>query len=99
LGATHEGHHQVADPDALATYYGKNFRKNVLPATNDLESVSKVELANALAGATKETTKGAYHKIRHASALLGLVDAAIVRKQCVHCERLFAFLETEIGSD
>jgi hypothetical protein len=79
----------VADPDALAVYYGQQFRRNALPRTQNLEEVAKRDIAKALERATHDTKKGDYHKIRHASALLKRIDPAKARRRCPSCERLF----------
>ena len=79
----------VADPDALSTYYGQNFNGNVLPKAANLEQVSKADVARTLNRATEHTTKGCYHKIRHASDLLKRIDVERVKKRCPHCARLF----------
>ena len=82
----------IADADALQRYYGQEFQRNALPQTKDLESVSKDDLARKLEAATRRTTKGAYHKIRHAGTLLGLIDPSKARSRCRHCNRLFEVL-------
>jgi hypothetical protein len=79
----------VADPDALAAYYGQKFRRNDLPSSQDLETVTKDDVAKALEEATRDTQKGSYHKIRHASDLLTRIDREKVQKRCRHCARLF----------
>jgi hypothetical protein len=79
----------VADPDALAAYYEQKFRRSALPLSQDLEAVAKDDVANALAEATRDTQKGRYHKIRHASDLLMRIDREKVQKRCRHCARLF----------
>lgn len=82
----------VADPDALADYYGQSFRKNALPQTRNLETVAKVTLAASLERATKATKKGAYYKIRHASDLLKRINREKVQKRCPACARMFEAL-------
>ena len=82
----------VADRDALAAYYGQGFRESALPRTSDLESVPKREIERALEAATRATTKGRYHKIRHASQLLEMIRPARVRERCAACGRLLDFL-------
>lgn len=57
----------VADDDALVAYYGQGFHQNSLPGSNNLESVPKRNIEQSLKAATRNTTKGEYHKIRHAS--------------------------------
>jgi len=82
----------VADSAALSAYYGQRFRGSALPNRNNLEEEPKVGIERALFEATRRTRKGAYHKIRHASDLLGRVDPALVRQRCSHCNRLFETL-------
>ena len=75
----------VADPGALAKFYGRNFRIGSLPRAKNLEMVSKPDISKALERATHETSKGIYHKIRHVHALLSMMDATKVRARCPSC--------------
>jgi Domain of unknown function (DUF4276) len=86
----------VADPDALAEYNGKSFRKNALPQTRNLETVAKVTLAASLEHATRATQKGAYHKIRHAGDLLKRINREKVQQRCPACTRMFEALSEVI---
>ncbi len=79
----------VADPEALARYYGRGFNSAKLPKRTNLEKEPKLRVANALKDATRQTGKGPYHKIRHASELLKRVSPARVKERCPHCKRLF----------
>ena len=79
----------VADAAALTSYYGKDFRANKLPKATNLETVPKTTVERSLDEATKSTQKGRYHKIRHASDLLKLIDVESVKERCAHCQRLF----------
>ena len=89
----------VADPNALEGYYRQGFRRNALPRHPDLETVTKEDIATGLERATTETTKGSYHKIKHARHLLQLIDPATVRQRCGHCDRLFTTLLDSIRRD
>ena len=89
----------VADPAALSTYYGQNFNGNVLPRAVNLELVPKAVVAQALKLATERTTKGRYHKIRHASELLKRIDVERVKARCPHCAQLFRVIGQMIDSD
>ena len=88
----------VADPDPLAKYYGSGFRKNALPRTDNLETISKESAMDALNQATRSTQKGVYHKIRHASDILQRIDQRQVRKRCPACDQLFVTLERRIAA-
>lgn len=79
----------VADSEVLKGYYGQGFRANKLPRATDLETVPKPTIERSLGEATKDTQKGRYHKIRHASDLLKLIDVESVKARCDHCQRLF----------
>ncbi len=87
----------VADPDALAAYYGQQFRTNVLPRTQLLEDVPKAQLANALNQATENTQKGRYNKIRHGSDLLRRVDPKRAKERCPSCRRFFDAVAQAVG--
>ena len=79
----------VADLQTLADYYGQRFQANALPSRQNLEDVNKTSVENALKRATRETQKGEYHKIRHASKLLKRMNSERVQQRCWHCKRLF----------
>lgn len=82
----------LSDPEALANYYGRDFARNALPKSDDLERVPKKDVEQALKQATRKTKKGAYQKIKHASDLLKRIDPKKAREKCRHCERLFSVL-------
>ena len=86
----------IADANALATYYGQGFRRNVLPRRENLEDVPKRDVERALNRATELTTKGRYHKIEHARDLLHRIDENKVRERCHHCDRLFKTVTKKI---
>lgn len=86
----------IADPDALASYYGQNFHHSALPRRRDVEAIPKDDLARSLDRATQRTQKGSYHKIRHCSDLLGRLSQERVRARARHCDLLFTTLENRI---
>ena len=88
----------VADPQALTAYYGQDFRVRRFPKAKNLEAVLKTTVERSLDEATKGTQKGPYHKIKHASDLLKVIDAGKVKKRCAHCERLFETLGGTIAA-
>ena len=69
----------VADSAALSSYYGQGFRANKLPKAPDLETEAKTTVERSLVEATKDTQKGRYHKIKHASDLLKRIDVESVK--------------------
>lgn len=87
----------VADVGALKEYYGHGFRPNPLPRRQALEEVQKAEVARALDEATVGTTKGAYHKIRHAGDLLARIDSERVKERCPHFGRMWEWLEGRLA--
>ena len=82
----------IADRDALAHFYGQGFGENALPKHSNVEQIDKSMLESALKAATRNTSKGEYHKIRHGSKLLAQLDSTRVRQAAPHCERLFTIL-------
>lgn len=83
----------VADPKAVARYYGQGFNVRRLPKRPDLEQEPKTSVEKALKEATKRSGKGAYHKTGHAGALLTLLNQRLVKERCRHCKRLFEALD------
>ena len=81
----------VADPSALACYYGDGFRAQDLPSGKPLEDVLKYDIKHALRRATENTQRGRYQKIRHAD-LLAKLDPDRVRGRCRACERVFTLV-------
>lgn len=89
----------VADIDILESFYGNGFRRGVIPARDEVEAIDKAVLETALQNATRDSRKGPYHKIRHGSKLLCLIDSQIVRPKAPHCERLFTTLAHKIEAE
>jgi Domain of unknown function (DUF4276) len=87
----------VADPDALANYYGKGFHARSLPKRLNLEDEPKLDLYGKLKKATEKTeTKGAYTKIKHVSKLLELIDPAKIGKKCSRFATFTKWLSKQI---
>jgi hypothetical protein len=47
--------------------------------------------------ATRDTQKGAYHKMRHSPLILERLHADTVAKRAPHCARLLEKLRQELG--
>ena len=86
----------VSDPEALAAFYGKNFHQNKLPVRINLEEEPKDAIYDKLAQATRDTQKGEYGKIKHASKLLALIDSAKVAAKCPRFKTFTTWLTAQI---
>lgn len=82
----------IADIDTLKKYYGQGFKENCIPKNINVESIDKDSLEPSLKAATRDTSKGEYQKIQHASQLLSQLDIAKVRKLSPNCDRIFTNL-------
>ena len=87
----------VADPDALARFYGQRFARNVLPTRQNLEDEPKQDIYEKLARATRNTQKGEYKKIKHASKLLERIDPSKVVQRCPRFSTFTQWLDKVIG--
>ncbi len=87
----------LADPDALATFYGQGFNANTIPKNRDVEKIDKPTLTKSLNNAIRQTNKPEYHKIQHGSKLLGLIAPAKVRQASKHCDRLFNTISSRMN--
>lgn len=88
----------VSDVNTLGEFYGNGFQVSVLPPLVNLESNPRGNIERALKRATRSTTKGEYHKIKHAGGLLGLLNPTVVGRHCPSCKRLFDVLQEFIDS-
>ncbi len=70
----------LADAEALAAYFGRDFNPKALPAHAwNVEDIAKADVYRALAQATQACrTKGTYGKGRHSFDLLERIDPAKV---------------------
>lgn len=65
----------LADPDALEKYFGQGFNKNALPTGNNVESIDKTMVYEALDRATScLKTKRPYSKGEHSFAVLERIN-------------------------
>jgi len=86
----------VADLTALSQFYGHHFNARALPHNANIEAIAKKDVERSLKQATKNTSKGGYHKIRHGAEILGMIDAQRVRAASRFCDRLFRTVESQI---
>jgi hypothetical protein len=87
----------VAEPTVLSALYGKGFTANALPRTKNVEAIEKATVMDGLHRATKDTQKGAYHKMRHSPLILERLNADTVAGRAPHCARLLQKLRDELG--
>ncbi len=88
----------IADVDALKRFSGQKFKDNAIPSNQKVEEINKPELESALKIATKDTSKGEYHKIKHGAKLLSQVDIAKVCSASPQCERFFKILAEKMDA-
>lgn len=77
----------LADRDALKVYYGQAFLTASLPG-GPIELLSRQDALAALEHASRNTTKGKYHKTRHGFDLLTQIDPTKVCASSPHAVRL-----------
>ncbi|MFK0735641.1 MAG: DUF4276 family protein [Gloeotrichia echinulata GP01] len=87
----------IADIETLKKFYGQGFKENAIPKNSHVEMIDKDSLEPSLKTATRNTIKGEYQKIKHASNLLELLDVAQVRNASPYCDRLFTTLEKKMA--
>ncbi len=86
----------LADPRALAAFYGRGFHASKLP-TGKPESLSKADLYSKLKEATKDTkTKGSYGKGAHSFKLLATLDPSLVAAACPWAAKFFESLRKQM---
>ena len=82
----------LADREALTEFYGPEFLAGSLPGQQNIEQIPKPSLLPALEHASRQTSKGPYHKTRHGFALLTLLNPQRLRDASPHASRLFEAL-------
>lgn len=87
----------LADRTTLQGFYGQGFRPNALPANPAIEAIPKQDVMEGLARATKDTTKGEYHKTRHGFAILENLDPVKVSDRSPHAKAFLDFLRTQFS--
>ena len=87
----------LADRATLQGFYGQGFNPNALPGNTEIEAVPKRDVMEGLARATKDTTKGGYHKTRHGFAILENLDPIKVSDRSPHAKTFLEFLRTQLS--
>ncbi len=86
----------LADRQTLADYYGRDFKADALPGYPNPENAPKRDLMDGLSRATRETSKGDYHKARHGFPILERLDPSAVRARCPHADALLNLLSARL---
>lgn len=84
----------LADRAALEEYYGQGFKSQSLPRNPKIEDIPKQDLMQGLEAATRETTKGNYHKTKHGFEILERIDPSKVRTASKFADLFFIELLT-----
>ena len=84
----------LADADALASFYGQDFNRRVLPANRNIEQVSKEDVLAGLSQAARNTKKGDYKKGPDSYEILERLDPARVRGMSPSAERFIQALSS-----
>jgi hypothetical protein len=87
----------LADRAALQGFYGQGFKPNALPGNPAIEAIAKQDVMEGLSRATRDTTKGQYHKTRHGFAILESLDPAKVAGCSPYAKALLDFLQAQLG--
>ena len=80
----------LADREALGAFYGQGFRGTALPQNQHVEQISKRDVLDGLAQATRGTRKGSYDKGSHGFEIVERLDPSKVRNASPYAHR---FLE------
>ena len=87
---------RIIGTHALSHIYGQGFRNNAIPGYADVEQIAKDDLEPSLKNATHDSTKGEYHKGKHAWKLLQMIHPNKVRTASRQCDRLFDTLSAKL---
>jgi len=87
----------LADRETLANYYGDGFISNAIGNTSDIERIPKADVMDRLNRATRNTTKGQYHKVKHAPYLLEKLDNQRVQDRSNQCRLLFSSVRAKLA--
>lgn len=89
----------LADRATLKNYFAQGFKENQLPAaSNAIESVSKVQVYDALAKATRSCkTKDPYGKGDHSFELLAMIDPTVITAKSPWAKRFVDELKKKMG--
>jgi hypothetical protein len=82
----------LADLDALKMVF-KGLNEAAVRGNPNVEEIPKEDVLERL----KKAANGEYHKVKHGTKLLGLIDPAKVRKAAPNCDRMFNRILAKLG--
>lgn len=83
----------MADKEAVAEYYVKDFNSNSLPANPKIEQIQKMDLFSGLKQATETTKKGEYSKGGHSFDILAKIKPEKVMNASPKAKEMICYLE------
>jgi hypothetical protein len=86
----------LTDATALKACFGDQLRESALPASRDIETVSKTAVLDALKAAIQATPASNYHKVNHGARILANLNPDAVAKRSRHASDLHAFLRKSL---
>ena len=86
----------LTDRNCLQSFFGQHFQENALPGNQEIETINKQQLFQALKQATRYTGKGKYGKGAHSFAILENLDPQKVTDASCWAERLIGELDEQI---
>jgi hypothetical protein len=83
----------LADVDGLKTLFKERLQEQALKGNPKVEEIPKADVMARL----KRATSGEYHKVKHGTKPLELIDSVKVRKAAPNCDRMFRVILTKLG--
>ncbi len=87
----------LADRQCLRKFFGNQFQANALPGNQNIETIGKQQLFDALKNATHHTQKGKYGKGAHSFKILELIEPKRVFQQSPWADRLRDKLDRDLS--
>jgi hypothetical protein len=87
----------LADKKALQDFFKKEFKESALPKSKEIESLDKDKIYQALASASKDTSKGKYSKGAHSFEILSMLDPQKVSDASPWAKRFLDELRSRMG--